>query len=314
MADKKEGISMEKILIVVNPTSGEKAGVDLAEKLNELFEQKGIEAQLYETKGDDDFGELVHDAMNNGIDKVAVLGGDGTISEFTTQISNLEKRPEILLIPLGTTNNLARALNTELDMDNLLEKVKQDELVKKQADVGQVNDDYFISTLSAGSLPEVAWKTDDDVKEIFGSFGYVLEGITAINEDETFNLSIQTEAEKIELKSVALVVIGLSNSVFGIPTFFENGEIADGHLHLYALKDSKLMQEAASLAHHIFPNAEDSEEMNDDLSYVHSFKKASIHSTTDLNLAIDGEKGPSFPVELGILHKHLTFLVPEKNT
>lgn len=314
MTDKEEDSSVGKILMIVNPTAGDKTGVDLAEKLKKTFEQKGVETQLYETKGDDDFSQLVHEAIEAGIDKVAVLGGDGTISEFSTQISDLDERPEILLIPLGTTNNLARALKTELDVDLLLEKVKNDELVKKQADVGQVNDDYFISTLSAGSLPEVAWKTDDDVKEIFGSFGYILEGITAINKDETFDLSIQTEAEPIELESVSLVVIGLSNSVFGIPTFFENGNINDGHLYLYALKDSKLMQEAASLAHHIFPNTENSEEMNDDLSYVSSFKKASIHSITDLNLAVDGEKGPSFPVELGILHKHLTFLVPETET
>lgn len=306
-----EEVPMENVLIIANPTSGEKTGVELGKKLSSVFNYKGLNTEMYETKGDDDFKKIVQESLEKGIDTVAILGGDGTISEFSTQISELEKRPDILLVPLGTTNNLARALKTELDMDALLEKVEENVLIKKQADVGHFEDRYFVSTLSAGSLPEIAWKTDDDVKEMFGSFGYILEGISAINEDETFDLTIQTDTDSIELADVTLVVIGLSNSVFGIPTFFEDGEIDDGKVYLYALKTSNLMEEGASLAHHIFPGTENSEEKNDELSYITSFEKARIESSTDLNLAIDGEKGPTFPIELDVLHKHLTFLVPE---
>jgi len=302
---------MEKVLIIANPTAGGGEGVGFGNELADVFEQKNIRTELYETTGDDDFRKLTDEAMDDGFDTAAILGGDGTISEFVTQISDLKTRPDILLLPLGTTNNLARALQTELNTDELLEKIKENQLVPKQTDVGKINEDYFISTLSAGSLPEIAWKADDEVKEALGSFGYILEGISAINEDQTFDLEIQTKTEEITKKDITLIVIGLSNSVFGIPTFFEEGEINDGDLQLYALKTSDLMEETASLAHHIFPTQEDNEETDDQLSYTTSFKKATIQANTDLHVAVDGEKGPSFPIDLDVLPGHLTFLVPE---
>lgn len=302
---------MKKILIITNPTAGDKAGVEGAERLKKTFNQKDVGIKLYETTGEDDFKSLVEEALADGFDTVAILGGDGTISEFTAQVSDLENRPKILLIPMGTTNNLARALNTELNFDLLVEKVDSDILIEKEADVGQLNDRYFVSTLSAGSLPEIAWKADDDVKEMFGSFGYILEGISAINEDETFELIIKTEADEIVLEDISLIVIGLSNSVFGIPTFFENAEINDGKFHLYALKTSNLMEEAASLAHHVVADMDAGENVNNELSFITSFNKATIEADTEIHMAIDGEKGPTFPIELDILHNHLTFLVPE---
>jgi len=302
---------MENVLIIVNPISGEKEAVEFGGKLAEVFEQKNINTKTYETSGKDDFKTLTEKAKNNGFETVAILGGDGTISEYVAQISDLKKRPNILLLPLGTMNNLARALNTELNTTEMLEKIKHNQMIPKQSDVGKVNDCYFVSTLSAGSLPEIAWQTDEEVKEVFGPFGYILEGVSSINEDQMFDITIETETEEITKEEITLVVIGLSNSVFGIPTFFEKGEIDDGHLQLYALKTSNLMEEAASLAHHVFPATEEGEEANNQLSYTTSFKKATIYSDVNLKLAIDGEKGPNFPIELDVLQGHLTFLVPE---
>ena len=304
---------MNNVLVIANPTAGDGSGVDLGESLGDVFLKKGIGVKLYETTGQDDFKALVQNEMQNDVDTVAILGGDGTISEFTAQVSDLEERPEILLVPSGTRNNLARALDTELNIDLLLKKVDDELFIKQQIDVGKIGDRYFISTLSAGSLPEIAWKADDDVKELFGSFGYLLEAVSAISEDETFDLIIQTETEEINLKDVSLIVVGLSNSVFGIPTFFEDAEIDDGELHLYTLKTSNLMEEAISLAHHIVPNMEAGKKQNNDLSYVTSFKEAKIEASAEINFTIDGEKGPTFPVELDVLHKHFTFLVPETN-
>jgi YegS/Rv2252/BmrU family lipid kinase len=307
--ERKRGSGMEKVLIIANPSSGEKEATEISKKLVDIFKQKDIETTLYETEGEDNFQKLTYDALEEGVDTVALLGGDGTVSEFVTQISDLPYRPNILLLPLGTTNNFARALQAELDLDDLLAKIEKGEMFERQTDVGKINEGYFISTLSAGSLPEIAWQTDDELKEVFGPFGYILEGITSINEEEEFDLHIQTETEDIKLEEITLVVIGLTNSVFGIPTFFEEGDVDDGQLQLYALKTSNLLSEAASLAHHIFPNKYENKTDDDELSYTTSFRKASLRSSKTLNLAIDGEKGPTFPIELDVLHNHLTFFV-----
>lgn len=304
---------MKKILVVANPTSGSKFGLNTAELLLDLFDKKNIEANLYETTGEDDFRQLTLEALETGYDTFAILGGDGTISEFVSKISALDERPNILLIPTGTTNNFAQALETEMNVDRLLLKIEQNELVKKQTDVGQVNDEYFISTLSAGSVPEMAWRTDERLKEVFGSFGYVLKGISVANEDKQFDITIQTPREDITVTDVKLLIVGLSNSVFGIPSFFDNGAVNDGKLQLYILKSSTLIEEAKSITQHIMPMNRKSNSEDDTLSFTMSFKKASLQASGNLNLAKDGEKGPKFPVEVGILDNHLTFIVAESD-
>lgn len=302
---------MKKILIIMNPSSGDKEGAEFGKSVEKLFIEKDYETKLYKTTGDDDFHQLTKDAVADGFLEVALIGGDGTVSEFINEVSNLEKRPKVLLFPLGTTNNFARALGSELSNDQLLSSLEKDELVEKQADVGKINDEYFISTVSVGSIPEVAWQADDELKEQLGSLAYVLEGIKVIS-DETndFSVKVSTEEETIEEEEIFLIVIGLSNSVFGIQNFFSDATVNDGDLQLYMLRKSNLFEEAGSMMKHIL--LDENVDIKNELSLNRSFKHAEIKSEADLNFSVDGEKGPTFPVELGILHNHFTFLIVEK--
>lgn len=303
------GDCLEKVLFIVNPSSGGEQAVEIAARLIEAFADVAVEVQCYKTTGDDDFKNLTVQAIQSGISKVYVFGGDGTISKYVRAIAGLNNRPEIVLAPLGTTNNLARALNTELNIDRLVSKIHRNQLTERQVDIGQINDDYFVSTLSAGSIPETAWKTDDELKEKLGPFAYIVEGLSALNEHETFDLTVETETGKVFLENLTLLIIGLSNSVFGIPIFFEEAKMDDGKFHLYALKDSDLLRNTASLASDVFRNNVRENENN--LSIHTSFSQIRIEASKPMHLAMDGEKGPAFPIDLQILPKHLTFLVPE---
>lgn len=302
---------MDKILIIANPTSGGKKGSDFGDEVRDIFTNKQFETKLYETDGEDDFKQLVEDALEDGFTKVVLIGGDGTVSEFVNQISSLTKRPQILLLPLGTTNNFARALGSELDDQQLLSMIEADALTEKEVDVGKINDRYFISTVSVGSIPAVAWETDDDLKENIGSLAYVLEGARIISDETTdFDVRIKMDGNTLEEDEVFLVVIGLSNSVFGIETFFEEATVNDGKLHLYILRKTSILTEAGALLKQIVA---DKQENKDDFSYTGTFEQAEINSSADMNFSVDGEKGPDFPIKLKVLHNHLTFLVPEED-
>ena len=49
-------------------------------------------------------------AAKAGFDLVIAAGGDGTINEVVSGIAPLKKRPQMAVIPTGTTNDFARAL------------------------------------------------------------------------------------------------------------------------------------------------------------------------------------------------------------
>lgn len=299
---------MQKVLIIYNPSSGSKNGTDFGNKLNDILQQKNITTSLYATTGYDDFKQLISDHMNDGFDTVAALGGDGTASQIVNDIATFETRPNILLIPTGTTNNLARALDIDLDVDKFLTEIAQEHLQPKVIDIGKINDEYFISTVSIGSIPEIAWKANEEHKEKFGSLGYVLDSFQALNEEKTFDVNLKVDGREQSFKDVALMIIGISNSVFGVQTFFKEAEIDDGYLHLYLLNQGDLLTKMGTVVKDVLPN-----QMNksDDNSYTMKFKEADIASNLALNFAIDGDKGPKMPVKIEVLHNHLTFYTIE---
>jgi len=300
---------MKRVLIIVNPNSGDKSSETIEDQLNEQFKEKNVETRIYQTTGEDNFKELIQNEMDNELDLVVTLGGDGTISEVINGIAPLEHRPKVLPLPLGTTNNLVRALGMELDLNHLLSAIEEEDVEERGVDIGRINNQYFISTVSIGSIPEVAWKTDDHLKEELGSLAYVFEGAKVINEFTPLDVQIETKEGSHILDDVFLVIIGLTNSIFGIQSFFDEATYDDGKLHFYALKKSNLINETTSIVKHII-DRNNEEEVDDKLSFVTSFKEAKISSSSSLNSAVDGEKGPKLPFELEVLPKHITFLIP----
>lgn len=303
---------MNKLFFIANPSSGEQKATDVSDRIQTIYENKGYETRTYLTEGDDHFTKIVQEAMADGFETVAIMGGDGTVSALVNGIASLEKRPNILLVPTGTTNNFAQSLGSELDLDQLLVKLENDEVVVKETDIGVINDQYFVSSVAIGELPTVGWRTDEDLKARLGSFAYVLEGLKVMGEEsqDSFDIEIQADGELLHKENIFLLVIGLSNSIFGIPTFFYDAAYNDGKLHIFGLKKSTIFKEANAIMKYFLMDDEQTDPA-DELIFTHSFTHAVLKSSTDLNYLIDGEKGEHFPLELGVLHKHLTFLVVE---
>lgn len=301
---------MTKILIIINPNAGDKKGTELGQSLDSIYKEKEIETKIYETKGQDDFKKLVKESMDQGYQKIVVSGGDGTISELVNGIADLEERPNILLIPSGTVNNFARTIGSKNTREEFLKAIETDELVEIEVDVGCVDDKYFISSIAVGLLPAVGWETDAELKADIGSFAYIFEGIKAMTkeEQETFDIQIHIGQEKIKKDNLILFIVSLSNSIMGIKTFFEGASIDDKELHFFGIKKSSLIKEASALIKQVVKKSEASE---DKLAFTGSFEQAVLHSDSEFNFLIDGEKGPSFPINLSVMHNHLTFEVPK---
>ncbi|MDN6162236.1 MAG: YegS/Rv2252/BmrU family lipid kinase [Atopostipes sp.] len=301
---------MEKIQVIINPSSGDENYLEIRNRLKRIFHKKKIKSSFYETKGNDNFHDIIKESVKNDYKKVVLSGGDGTISEFVNGIAELEKRPEIILLPSGTTNNFARTISSDKTENEVLQALEEDRLVKKKVDLGYINNQYFISSIALGMLPTVGWKTDKELKAELGSFAYLLEGFKLMKEEEqkSFDLKIELEEESIVIEDVFLFIVALSNSIFGIKTFFDKAEINDGNLHFFALKKSGVLPELSSLVKQITKK----EDKDDEFRITGDFKKARIESNTELPFLMDGEKGLSFPAEIEVLANELTFLVPKE--
>lgn len=95
-----------RVRTIVNPSAGSGAALRLLPEILSELERAGALADSAETQGPGDAARLVREAHAEGIDCVALVGGDGTLNEavqaFVDANGTLLPGPALALIPAGT--------------------------------------------------------------------------------------------------------------------------------------------------------------------------------------------------------------------
>ena len=297
---------MTEALLIVNPSSGEEMATEYATKVAEILKEQYDQVTIKETQKAGDAQDFAKTAARNHIDAVFVMGGDGTVNEGVSGLAEEDYRPDFGFIPLGTVNDLGRALGISMNPEEAIEELRH--LKKEKMDVGKINDHYFIDVVAVGVIPRAVSNVDPDQKTRFGAFAYFMEGAKALRESECFTFHLTIDGEELVEESMMLLV-SLSNSVGGFEKLVPQAKVDDGKLHLTLLKGNKLLDKLALLPK-VF-----SGEVTDDQQIVYrAFEKGHIAIKNDIEMTanVDGDEGDALPLDLMVLPQHLTVLVPGK--
>mgnify|MGYP002795070532 CR=1 FL=1 len=142
---------MKNILIVHNPTAG--YAEHSKQYLIDLFLGTGI-IVAYISSDEEGWEESIH----NKPDAIYLAGGDGTVHSLALELLkiNPEDRPPVLLMPLGTANNIAATLSIKgKDVFQAIDPRTE----KKKFDCGEVSgiegDEIFLEGVGMGIFPEL---------------------------------------------------------------------------------------------------------------------------------------------------------------
>lgn len=296
---------MEKVFILANPSSGKKEAEEYAKIAEKTYKEEGIDAIYQLTEKEEDISHLAKMACDERYHTLIILGGDGTVSQAVDAMKDKENKPTIGIIPTGTVNNIARALGISVNLDQAVSDLINGR--EKTVDAGEVNDRLFLTSVSAGTIPETIWEVPEEQKENYGSFAYLLEGLKALNNEESYTLELEVDGEK-QTMDLSLLLIGVSNTIFGISRFFDHAHFDDGKLHLFGLKESTFGEKMTTFSR-LLTNEEMLEE--EGTAFVLPFEKANIRlKSGETHVALDGDKGPTFPLSVRVLPKFVTFLTP----
>ena len=164
---------MKKLLFIYNSNAG--TGVlrpSLADVL-EIFVEAGYEVTAHPTQKAGD-GLVKTKNYQGECDLVVCSGGDGTLNEVVNGMVAREKKIPIGYIPTGTTNDFAKSMGIPRNMLQATEIAVKGTPFSR--DVGKFNDNYFTYVAAFGIFTDVAYKTDQDTKNVIGHLAYVLEG------------------------------------------------------------------------------------------------------------------------------------------
>ncbi|MBO9566610.1 MAG: NAD(+)/NADH kinase [Niastella sp.] len=123
---------MKYVKLLHNPTAGEEDHTK--KELIPLIEAAGWECRYSSTK------EKGWEKIEPDTDFVVVAGGDGTIRKAALTLLDRkfsDKKLPIAILPLGTANNIAKALNLSNDVPGIIDSWKSG--VIKKYDIGRID-------------------------------------------------------------------------------------------------------------------------------------------------------------------------------
>lgn len=110
---------------IINPTAGKKHGKIIAQKIEKIkakLTQLKVAFKIHFTEFKGHAKELTTKLIKNGSTDIVCVGGDGTLHEVINGFCDFDK-VNLGLIPCGTGNDFASAVNIPLDVDKALDVI-----------------------------------------------------------------------------------------------------------------------------------------------------------------------------------------------
>ncbi|KQL34816.1 lipid kinase [Bacillus sp. FJAT-25509] len=293
---------MKRARIIYNPTSGREIFKKKLPDVLQLFEQAGYETSCHATTGAGDATIAAREACERKFDLVVACGGDGTLNEVISGMAEQEYRPKLGLIPVGTTNDFARAIGVNVSIMEAAEVITNGQTVP--LDIGRVDDKYFVNILAAGKITELTYEVPSKLKTMLGQLAYYLKGIEMLPRVKPTRLKIEYDGKVFD-EEAFLFLLSNTNSVGGFEKIAPEASINDGQFDLLVLKKSNIAEIIRVCAQLL----KGQHVQNEFVLYTRA-SHLKIMSDEKLLLNIDGELGGETPCTVDMLYNHLEIYVP----
>jgi len=135
-----------------------------------------------------DAQRLVNEALEGGYKQIIAGGGDGTLRDVAEAMALADTTASLVLLPLGTANDFARAAGVPLEPDQALALL---DVPARQIDLGEVGGQYFLNMATGGFGSQVTANTSEDLKKVIGGAAYLFTGLSRFGELEAAYAELQ---------------------------------------------------------------------------------------------------------------------------
>lgn len=171
------------VVLISNPAA-KKASEKKIDAACRFLKSRGYEVLSLSTRQRGDAETLAREAAKKSPSLIIAAGGDGTINEVMNGLIGSDV--PIAILPLGTTNVLAKELNVPEDVKGSLEIALSGK--PKSVCLGKIfftgrrslPSRYFCLMAGIGYDGETVFRIREDLKKISGKGAYVFSGITTL--------------------------------------------------------------------------------------------------------------------------------------
>lgn len=290
---------MNKCMIILNPSSGKEKALAYEKLIIEQLSE--YETIVYQTEGEGDATKFARQACDERFDIVVIVGGDGTLNECINGIAEQPHRPIVGIVPLGTVNDFARALNIPLEPEEAIKLLGK---ATRKADIGKVNEVYFTNIVAIGEIATAVGDVSVEQKTQLGPLAYLLQGTKAAVMNDSFHLTVKANGQQYVGETLLFLCV-LTNSVGSFEKINEAADVADGLLHIFLLKSVDVLQVVGMAKNLLTGNMEQDERIvKVETSHV------TVEADDTLQLNVDGDNIGVLPAHISILTQHITVYSP----
>ncbi|MGX9290116.1 YegS/Rv2252/BmrU family lipid kinase [Bacillus sp. A015] len=239
--------------------------------------------------------------IDETVELLIILGGDGTVHECMNGIGGLEKRPAVAILPGGTCNDFSRTLGIPQQMAKAAQMIVDG--ARKKVDLIKAEDRYLLNFWGIGLIADTSNNINDKEKAVLGKISYFTSALRTLQTDP-FHVRIETEEENWEEEAVIVLVMNgqfIGTHKIDLP----NAAIDDGKAETLICRNTSF----SALKEIFSMNREELEDFTGDLSFIQA-SRVHIHTKEEMDADTDGEVYMTAPSFLEVLKQHLTFIVP----
>jgi diacylglycerol kinase (ATP) len=225
-----------RVAVVFNPTSGHHDPERRERTIREAFGQAGIEPVWLTTTPEDAGGGQAAAAVKDGVDLVAVNGGDGTVRAVATALSGTGVPMAVL--PGGTGNLLAVNLHIPTRLEHAVEvaldgRRRAIDVCISDAAVG--GSGYFLVMAGLGFDAAMLHGTNPALKRRFGTIAYARSGLAELRyPQDQYTLTVDG-SERVHRRASAVLIANLGRISPEIP-LVRDAEPDDGQLRVAVIR------------------------------------------------------------------------------
>jgi diacylglycerol kinase (ATP) len=269
----------ERIGILFNPVSGTSDPVARRASLEALARDAGLECELIETDADRGAGPLAQQAVADGLQRLIVAGGDGSVTEAAHALVGTET--SLAVVPGGTGNLLALNLGIPTDPEAAMELALTGE--DRHLDVGRANGAVFLVAAGMGLDARTMRDADRALKDRFGKLAYFIAGWRNLRRrNQLFTITI--DGQQMHRYGQTVLIANVGQIAAGLE-LVPDSDPEDGLLDIAILR-TRRMRELGILA----LRAGLRRSRSDDLLEIHHGRHIVVEARPPQPVQIDGDE------------------------
>jgi diacylglycerol kinase (ATP) len=230
-----------RAILITNPTSGSYIFHSRQiEQICSTLQKKGWQVELKLTQVSGDARRLAREAVEQHIDVVVAVGGDGTIHEIIQELAGSETALGVL--PSGTVNVWAREVGIPLDLNGACNVLLQGQT--RHIDLGKINERYFLLMVGIGIDGEVTLAVEKRPVKRLGVFGYLLLAAWWGARYPAFRATLDLGQRTMKINAIQIIV-GNTQLYGGALKYTWQAKCDDGLLDICIIRKQSLLKRGA---------------------------------------------------------------------